>query len=82
MGRIWGPIIRKDPAIKVKVSTETRMLLMILNGITPRFVEDTLFRLDRFSIRMKMETTIIAAKKMRTLCNVIKINLLDFDRCY
>ena len=82
MGRIWGPIIRKDPAIKVKVSTETRMLLMILNGITPRFVEDILFRLDLFSIRMKMETTIIAAKKMRTLLYVMEINLLDFDRCY
>ena len=61
---------------------ETRMLLMILNGITPRFVEDILFRLDLFSIRMKMETTIIAAKKMRTLVYVIEINLLDFERCY
>ena len=80
MGRIWGPIIRKDPAIKVKVSTETRMLLMILNGITPRFVEDILFRLDLFSVRMKMETTIIAAKKMRILLMGIEINLLDSDR--
>jgi hypothetical protein len=38
--------------------------------------------LDLFSIRMKMETTIIAAKKMRTVFIVIEINLLDFDRCY
>jgi len=81
MGRIWGPIIRKDPAIRVSVTKETRMLLMILNWVTPRFVVDTLFRLDLFSIRMKMETTIIAAKKMRTEFIVIEINLLDFDRC-
>lgn len=82
IGKICGPIIKKDPAIRVSVSKETRMLLMILNETTPRFVVDTLFRLDLFSIRMKMETTIIAAKKMRTVFIVIEINLLDFDRCY
>ena len=82
IGKICGPIIKKDPAIRVSVSKETRILLMILNWITPRFVEDILFRLDLFSIRMKMETTIIAAKKMRTVFIVIEINLLDFDRCY
>ena len=79
MGTICGPIIRKDPTIRVRVSKETRMLLMILNGITPRFVVDILFRLDLFSRIIKMETTIIAAKKKRILFVVIEINLLDFD---
>jgi len=81
IGKICGPIIRKDPAIRVRVSKEMRMLLMVLNRISPKFFGDTLFRLDLFSIRMKMETTIIAAKKMRTEFIVIEINLLDFDRC-
>jgi len=82
IGKIWGPIIRKEPAIRVRVSNEMRMLLMILNRISPKLVGDTLFRLDLFSIRMKMETTIIAAKKMRIVFIVIGINLQDFDRCY
>jgi len=82
IGKIWGPIIRKEPAIRVRVSNEMRMLLMILNRISPKLVGDTLFRLDLFSIRMKMETTIIAAKKMRIEFIVIGINLQDFDRCY
>ena len=81
MGTICGPINRKDPAIRVRVSKKMRMLLMILNSISPKLVGDTLFRLDLFSIRMKMETTIIAAKKMRIEFIVIGINLQDFDRC-
>ena len=81
IGKIFGPIIRKEPVMRVRVSNEMRMLLMILNPISPKLVGDTLFRLDLFSTRMKMETTIIAAKKMRTEFIVIEINLLDFDRC-
>ena len=46
-------LIRKDPAIRVRVSKKMRMLLMILNGISPKLVGDTLFRLDLFSKRMK-----------------------------
>ena len=75
-------LIRKDPAIRVRVSKKMRMLLMILNGISPKLVGDTLFRLDLFSKRMKMETTIIAAKKMRIVFMVIEINLHGFDRYY
>ena len=82
IGKICGPIIRKEPAIRVRVSNEMRMLLMILNRISPKLCGDILFRLDLFSIRMKMETTIIAAKKMRIVFMVIGINRLDFDRCY
>ena len=82
MGTICGPINRKDPAIRVRVSKKMRMLLMILNGISPKLFGDTLFRLDLFSKRMKIETTIIAAKKMRTVFMVIGINLLGLDRCY
>ena len=37
-------LIRKDPAIRVRVSKKMRMLLMILNGISPKLVGDTLFR--------------------------------------
>ena len=81
IGKICGPIIRKEPAIRVRVSNEMRMLFMILKRNSPKLVGDTLFRLDLFSIRIKMETTIIAAKKMRTEFIVIEINLLDFDRC-
>jgi hypothetical protein len=58
------------------------MLLIVLNGILPKLVGDILFRLDLFSIKMKMETTIIVAKKLRIVFIVIEINLLDFDRCY
>ena len=82
MGTIWGPIIKKDPAIRVMVRNETKILLMILNGTVPRLVGDILFRLDLFSIKMKIEMTIIAAKKMRISLIVIEINLLDFDRYY
>ena len=82
IGKICGPIIRKEPAMRVRVSKKMRMLLMILNRISPKLVGDTLFRLDLFSTRMKMETTIIAAKKMRIVFIVIGINLQDFDRCY
>ena len=80
--KICGPIMRKDPAIRVRVSNEMRMLLMILNGISPKLVGDTLFRLDLFSKTIKIETTIIAAKKMRIVFMVIGINLHGFDRCY
>ena len=82
MGTICGPINRKDPAIRVRVSKKMRMLLMILNGISPKLVGDTLFRLDLFSKTMKIETTIIAAKKMSIEFIVIGINLQDFDRCF
>ena len=82
IGKICGPIIRKDPAIRVRESKEMRMLLKIIKGISPKLVGDILFRLDLFSIRIKMETTIIAAKKMRIVFMVIGINLQDFDRCY
>ena len=79
--KICGPIIRKEPAIRVRVSKKMRMLLMILNPISPKLVGDTLFRLDLFSIRIKKETTIIAAKKIRIVFMVIETNRLDFDRC-
>ena len=82
MGTICGPIIKKDPVMRVRVSKEMRMLLMILNGISPKLFGDTLFRLDLFSKRMKIETTIIAAKKMRIVFMVIEINLLGLDLCY
>ena len=82
IGKICGPIIRKEPAIRVRVSNEMRMLLVILNPTSPKLFGDTLFRLDLFSKRMKMEMTIIAAKKMRIVFMVIGINLQDFDRCY
>jgi len=82
IGTICGPIIRKDPAISVRVSKKMRMLLVILNPTSPKLFGDTLFRLDLFSKRMKMEMTIIAAKKMRIVFMVIGINRLDFDRCY
>jgi len=82
MGTICGPINRKDPVIRVRVSKKMRILLMILNGTSPKLFGDTLFRLDLFSKRMKMETTIIAAKKMRIVFMVIVINLHGFDRCY
>jgi len=82
IGTICGPIIKKDPVMRVRVSKEMRMLLMILNRISPKLFGDILFRLDLLSIRMKMETTIIAAKKMRIEFIVIGINLQDFDRCY
>jgi len=82
MGTICGPINRKDPAIRVRVSKKMRMLLMILNSISPKLVGDTLFRLDLFSKTIKIETTIIAAKKMRIVFMVTGINLLGFDRCY
>ena len=82
MGTICGPINRKDPVIRVRVSKKMRILLMILNGTSPKLFGDTLFRLDLFSKRMKMETTIIAAKKMRIVFMVIGINLHGFDRCY
>ena len=81
IGKICGPIIRKDPAIRVRVSKEMRMLLKIIKGISPKLVGDTLFRLDLFSIRIKKETTIIAAKKIRIVFMVIETNRLDFDRC-
>ena len=64
------------------VRNETKILLMILNGTVPRLVGDILFRLDLFSIKMKREMTIIAAKKMRMELIVIGINLHGFDRCY
>ena len=80
--KICGPIMRKDPAIRVRVSKEMRMLLMIIKGISPKLVGDTLFRLDLFSIRIKKETTIIAAKKIRIVFMFIETNRLDFDRCY
>ena len=82
MGTICGPINRKDPASTVRVSKKMRMLLMVLNRISPKFFGDTLFRLDLFSIRIKKETTIIAAKKIRIVFMVIETNRLDFDRCY
>ena len=82
IGTICGPIIKKDPVMRVRVSKEMRMLLMILNRISPKLFGDILFRLDLLSIRMKMETTIIAAKKMRIEFIVIGINLLGLDRCY
>ena len=82
IGKICGPIIRKEPVMRVRVSNEMRMLLMILKRISPKLFDDTLFRLDLFSIRMKMETTIIAAKKRRIEFIVIGINLQDLDRCY
>ena len=82
MGTICGPINRKDPVIRVSVSKKMRILLMILNGTSPKLFGDTLFRLDLFSKRMKMETTIIAAKKMRIVFMVIEINLHGFDRYY
>lgn len=82
MGTIFGPINRKDPAITVRVSKKMRMLLMVLNRISPKLFGDTLFRLDLFSKRIKKETTIIAAKKMRIVLIVIETNRLDFDRCY
>jgi hypothetical protein len=64
------------------VSKKMRRLLVILNPTSPKLFGDTLFRLDLFSKRMKIETTIIAAKKMRTVFMVIGINLLGLDRCY
>ena len=82
MGTICGPINRKDPASTVRVSKKMRMLLVILNPTSPKLFGDTLFRLDLFSIKMKRETTIIAAKKMRIVFMVIGINLHGFDRCY
>ena len=82
IGKICGPIIRKEPVMRVRVSNEMRMLLMIVKRISPKLFDDTLFRLDLFSKTIKIETTIIAAKKMRIVFMVTGINLLGFDRCY
>ena len=71
----------KDPAIRVD-GKKNKMTFDDSNRYCTELVGDILFRLDLFSIKMKREMTIIAAKKMRIGFMVIGINWHGFDRCY